>query len=289
MPDPPPRRPDDEDGPPAADPGWLLGGESLPAAPAPAPSGAVDSYEVAGAGPDDEPEAPAPARAPIAEAPRRRPRRDEIEAAPDPDEAVPQVWSRWAEWGPDLIRLAGVLLATGLLVWLVFRFENPGPGLFVLLVGLAAAVVLSYPLVITLERPVRVTPEQAVRDFYGSLAHHVPHYRRMWLLLSARGRVSGQFGSFEGFRAYWKRRLAELRGARTPASTPLVFEVEGFQSDRAADKSTAEATFTLAVSARGRRAEGPLATYPMRLTLVRGPDRQYYLDRGTLPDAASGA
>jgi hypothetical protein len=128
-----------------------------------------------------------------------------------------------------------------------------------------------------------MTPEQAVRDYYHSLEHHVPHHRRMWLLLSAAGRISGDFGSFEGFRRYWQRRLADLRGNRVAASTPLVFEIENFKSDRSEDKRTADARFTVVVAARGRRAEGPIATIPVTATLARGPDNQWYLDRGTLP------
>ena len=78
------------------------------------------------------------------------------------------------------------------------------------------AVVLSYPILITLERPVRITPEQALRDYYGALSHQLPHFRRMWLLLSTAGRISTAYGSFEGFKAYWKDRLATMRRV-TPA------------------------------------------------------------------------
>ena len=74
---------------------------------------------------------------------------------------------------------------------------------------------LAIPILISLERPVRITPEQAVKDFYGSLSHHVPHFRRMWLLLSTGGRTSGHFSTFPEFKKYWVDRLAKLpRGAR---------------------------------------------------------------------------
>jgi hypothetical protein len=196
---------------------------------------------------------------------------------------VPQVWSRGAEWGPDLLRIGLAVLACLVLLWLSFDLANLTPAVVILMAGIGAIAVLSYPLIITLERPVRVTPEQAVRDFFHALEHHKPHYRRMWLLLSAAGRISGEFGSFEGFRRYWKRRLAELRGDRVAATTPLVFEIENFQAERSEDKRTAEARFAVAVFARGHRSEGPIATIPVATTLVRGPDNQWYLDRGTLP------
>ena len=34
-----------------------------------------------------------------------------------------------------------------------------------------------------------MTPEQAVKDYYAAASHHFPHYRRMWLLLSADGQA----------------------------------------------------------------------------------------------------
>ena len=82
--------------------------------------------------------------------------------------------------------------------------------LLTLILGAMVAVVLAYPIWITLERPVRITPEQAVRDYYGALSHHFPHFRRMWLLLSSAGRISTAYGSLEGFKAYWRKRLSQL-------------------------------------------------------------------------------
>ena len=88
---------------------------------------------------------------------------------------------------------------------------------------------LSYPILITLERPVRITPEQAARDHYGALSHHLPHHRRMWLLLERRGRVSPHFASYEGFRNYWNSRIAQLRKGHAGPFSPLVFVVEDFR------------------------------------------------------------
>ena len=96
------------------------------------------------------------------------------------------------------------------------------------------AVFLAYPILITLERPVRMTPEQAVRDYYGALSHHMPHFRRMWLLLSKAGRISSAFGSFEGFKNYWKDRLASVREGHAGSLTPLVFDVSEFQAEKSA-------------------------------------------------------
>ena len=91
----------------------------------------------------------------------------------------------------------------------------------------------------------RITPEQALRDYYGSLSHHRPHFRRMWLLLDG-GRISTAYGSFEGFKGYWKDRLATFQGpCRT--LTPLVFEVADFKADKSAGKVRINAQYTLKV------------------------------------------
>lgn len=279
----------DETPPEIADAGWLHDEPSTPRRekpPKPA-SSSGDSYEVGGIAEEEEESPPVPPVPPVpVSAPPRAKAPPPERPALSPEEAVLQVWSRGAEWGPDLLRLGLVALGIALLVWFSFDLENPGPALTLLFFGLPVLILLSYPLIITLERPVRMTPEQAIRDYFGALAHHVPHYRRMWLLLSEAGRVSGEFGSFEGFRRYWKRRLAELRGARVSSITPLVFQLDGFKSDRSEDKRTADARFNLVIHARGHRGEAPLATVPMKLTLARGPDNQWYLDRGTIPAAS---
>jgi hypothetical protein len=130
---------------------------------------------------------------------------------------------------------------------------------------------------------VRITPEQAVRDYFSALSHHVPHLRRMWLLLSDDGRVSGSFGSFEGFQAYWKERLEKLRADRASGFTPLKFKIEDFRAEKSAGRSEVEASFTVTVAVRGRSDDGPIETHRVATTLVKGPDNMWYLDRGTLP------
>ena len=147
-------------------------------------------------------------------------------------------------------------------------------------------MVLSYPIVITLERPVRVTPEQAARDYFGALSHHFPHYRRMWLLLSARGRVSPQYASYEGFKSYWINRLGELHDSRVGRFSPLVFQVDEFEAEKSGGKTEIEGKFRLRVYVRGRRGEGPIWSLPLKRSFVRGPDKMWYLNEGTLAERA---
>ena len=194
---------------------------------------------------------------------------------------VEPVWSRWAEWGPDLVRMGAAGLGTLFLTWLTWNFG--GLATLILLLGGAATALLAYPLLITLERPVRITPEQAVTDFYAAASHHFPSYRRMWLLLSDLGKESGRFSTFEGFRDHWKGRIAGWRKASGAGKyTPLKFEVDGFRADKSTGKATSRADYTVHVYVRDREAEGPIETVRMAHGLVKGPDRMWYLNRGVL-------
>ena len=211
--------------------------------------------------------------------------RKTVERAPEePRDLVEDVWSRQAEWGPSLLILGGWLFG---LVFFLYFFVSLLPvtlSFLAFLVGAAGAVLLSYPILITLERPIRMTPEQAVRDFYGALSHHFPHFRRMWLLLGKAGRLTSSYGSFEGFKAYWKDRLRQLKGSKAGAMTPLVFDIENFRGEKSAGQTRVDVQFTLKVSVRGQRQAGPIGTLPAKISLVRGPDNMWYLEKGTLPE-----
>jgi hypothetical protein len=220
------------------------------------------------------------------DAARPRPARLGESSAIEDEALVDVVWSRWAEWGPNLVVIAAWLFALAVILYFVMGWGFYGFGFFLLLVGATGAVLLSYPILITLERPVRITPEQAVRDFYGALSHHLPHFRRMWLLLTRTGQTTSSYGSFEGFKAYWTDTLRTIKGSRAGAMTPLVFEVENFRADKSAGKSRVDVKFTLKVSIRGQRQAGPVASIPGQMSLVRGPDNMWYLESGTLPHTA---
>lgn len=201
----------------------------------------------------------------------------------EPSEAVPEVWSRGAEWGGSLALLAASAVGLLVILYATVSIGFYGPAFLLLIVGGAVLTLLCYPILITLERPVRITPEQAVADFFGALSHHVPHYKRMWLLLSNAGRVSEKFASFEGFRSYWKGRVAELKEGRASSTTPLKFQIVDFRSEKSAGKSEIDAKFTVRVSVRGRSREAPIEEVRVSVSLVKGPDRMWYLDKGTLP------
>jgi hypothetical protein len=200
----------------------------------------------------------------------------------EPSALVEEVWTRKAEWGPTLVIVAGWLALVLTVVYFTLQVELWGVAFMTLLLGLVAAAVLSYPIFITLERPVRITPEQAVRDYYAALSHHFPHFRRMWLLLSTAGRISTAFGSYEGYKAYWKDRLTNLRAGHAGAMTPLVFEVADFKADKSSGMVKIDAEFTLKIWVRGQRKNGVIHAIPIKIALVRGPDKMWYLENGTL-------
>jgi hypothetical protein len=235
--------------------------------------------------PVQRPVPPVPKEASTRESPASRTSKGD--RAPDqpmlePSALVEEVWSRKAEWGPTLILVGGWLLILFTVVYFALGMDLWGIAFLTLLMGGAAAILMSYPILITLERPVRITPEQAVRDYYGALSHHIPHYRRMWLLLSTAGRISTAYGSLEGFKAYWKDRLATLRAGHASGITPLVFEIADFKADKSAGKIKIDAEYTLKIWVRGQRKAGVIHSIPFKIALVRGPDKMWYLEDGTL-------
>jgi hypothetical protein len=264
-----------------------------PAKPAQKPGaagGAAEVFDLVEGTEPAEPDTVAPAP-PVPVAPARqeaaRPKTPKVDRAqpqrePDPSELVQEVWTRKGEWGPTLLVVGSWVTFIVLIVYFVLGLEHFGLSFLTLVIGGLIAAVLSYPMLITLERPVRITPEQALRDYYAALSHHLPHFRRMWLLLSSAARSSTAFGSFEGFKRYWREHLKGLKAGHAGTLTPLVFEIADFDGDKSAGMNRVAAGFTLKVYVRGRRQAGTIHSVPMRIGLARGPDKMWYLENGTL-------
>jgi hypothetical protein len=176
------------------------------------------------------------------------------------------------------------LVVVAFLLYSTFNLDALFLWAMLFLASMVALAVLCYPMFITLERPVRVTPEQAIKDYFGALSHRVPHYKRMWLLLATDGRSSPSFRTFDEFQRYWKDKLD---GWKKSAGSPgklnqLEVEVQDFKSDKSAGQSEIEASYTARVVRRGAEGASPVATYHVSLRLVRGPDKMWYLDDGTI-------
>ncbi len=226
------------------------------------------------------------------ERPKRRRYRDEDEEEERPkvsllDEEpveLDRVWTRWGEWWPTLLVL---LVGTAVLIWIVqatFSLDDLGRPLFLLVLGGAGLIVLSYPILITLERPVRITPEQALADYFGALSHWFPHHRRMWLLLAMPSTEEPPLHSFGQFKAYWSNRLARLKATHNAGPTPLVFTIGNYKSEKSGGKTTLDAKYTIEVR-RGSPQGEVLAAYRDSQRLVRGPDRMWYLTKGRMPES----
>jgi hypothetical protein len=201
---------------------------------------------------------------------------------------VDQVWSRGAEWGPTLAVMGLWAAFVAFVLFAALNSEAYTLAMLFLAAGVIVGVGLSYPIVITLERPVRMTPEQAARDFYGALSHHRPHFRRMWLLLSNAGKTSSKFASFEGFHKYWVDKIQQLRKANGGASTPLTFLVTEFKSEKSGGKTAVHGEWKVKVFVRGKRDQGPIWSLPAEATFSKGPDNMWYLDDGTLAERSAG-
>lgn len=280
--------PDDD---PIADADFLFREASKPdpsRPPSPKPeTGDFDEYEVGGVDPEPVAVDPPPVDPPRAR-PKPEPDRAETRRRPsrvaDDEPAVEVVWTRGAEWGPTIVRVGAAVLAVAVVLWLTLSFGNALITMMIMAAGGLLVLALAYPIAITLERPVRITPQQAVEDYYQALSHHFPHFRRMWLLLGRAGKTSGAYGSFEGFQAYWAGRIERLKATgKASKSTPLLFEVAEFDSDKSAGSTRVDAQYIVRVFVRGRKAEGPIEVANIRTELVKGPDRMWYLTDGTLP------
>lgn len=243
---------------------------------------AESAYAAKASGPA---EAKAPGRSREVQEKRDRPAARRLDAAP----AVDHPWTRGAEWGPTIAAMAAWAVAAWTAIYFLLVAEMYPAALVAFGIGTVVGLALFYPIVITLERPTRMTPEQALRDYYQALSHHLPHYRRMWLLLSNAGRTSSKFASYEGFKRYWKARIQQLREGNAKGWTPLVFVVSGFKSEKSGGKTEIDATWTVQVFVRGRREQGPIWSFPTEGTLAKGPDNMWYIDDGTLAERTKEA
>jgi len=290
--------PSRNDEPERAQADWLMAEESgKPSSPSSAsapPSVTSDeSYDILGADSDDHVEGSAAVVPPIPPPKPKKPVKPPSSAAATesaPRErrsrprhgTVDEVWTRWAEWGPDVIRV-GVVAA---LLLIPLYYSLMAMQFFVAFLILAGGgillAILGYPLFITMERPVRITPEQALKDYYAALSHPKPHIRRMWLLLSSAGRSSPSFSSFDEFKTYWNNTLDTLKMGKASRFNPFVFTVRDFKAEKSAGLTELEAKFTLNVRPRAEES-APGQNYPVVMGLVKGPDKMWYLDEGTMP------
>jgi hypothetical protein len=197
------------------------------------------------------------------------------------------LWSRGQESGSAFFMVFVIGSATFALAWLFADWQTIHISGWITFLGSIVTVLAAYPLVIGLERPVRSSPERAVRDFFESLEHHSPLYRRMWLLLTPEAHNTRHYTEFAGFRGYWAGRVREWRhrGDAWPY-TPVVIKIGTIRADAIspAEPLVRRLRFSIAVSLRGRRASGHVARYDLEWTAERGRDGQWYLLQANPPE-----
>jgi hypothetical protein len=198
------------------------------------------------------------------------------EKFPDPPPQVSHVWSRWVEWKEPIIGASmGVAIAT------LIVFAGGYVATLTFLVALAYG---AYCIITSLEIPVRVTPEQAIQEFFAAAGHRLPNFRRMYGLLTDDGRRSTAYSDCAQFRAYWRERIGRFSGSPVWL-VPLEFRVEGFRYRYNADKTMATVRCVVKIGPRGRpESAKPAAEFEVRTLVVKGPDGQWYVNDGTLPE-----
>lgn len=253
------------------------------------PADAGGGYDMLGT--EDAPDEAAPPRPPVippavAAKPRgpKTQRTIDEEDQPENDDHVAEIWTRRAEWGGTIVRLAMVAAAVIAIVYFTLSPDRIALSVLLLGLGIVALAVCAYPIAVTIERPVRAIPEQAVKDYFDALSHHFPHYRRMYLILSAKGKRCRWYSSEQDFIMYWKQRLVSLRPAGLRAAKPLDFAIEDFLADKSAGKNAMDVDFRVVVRVRG--VEKPIASFQRTVGVVKGPDKMWYLGDGTLADDA---
>jgi hypothetical protein len=155
------------------------------------------------------------------------------------------------------------------------------------LTSLAGLAIMGYLIAISLDRPVRTLAEQGVREYFEALDHHLPNFRRMYLLLTDEAKQVPELSTYSRFRAYWMYRLALLRPPEA-GTRPVVAKVKKFNAQYNSSRTWARATYILEFYLRGLEGE-PVATFDMKADLVKAADGMWYLNEGRIPEPAESS
>jgi hypothetical protein len=199
---------------------------------------------------------------------------------------IPNGWSLWQETRSAYLKVVISVLLTLVLTWAFAGWQTIDIAGWICLTGIILTCIQAYPILISRDGPDLATPIGTIRSFYGSLEHHGPLFRRMWLLITPEGRSCRAFSDYDSFRLYWKRRLREWRHRSGAwAMTPIVAEVTEIRShslNSNADCISIE--FQVVIKIRGRRHLGPVAEYQVEANAYKAKDGFWYLDQGALPE-----
>lgn len=195
-------------------------------------------------------------------------------------------WSLWQETRSAYLKVVISVLLTLVLTWAFAGWQTIHIAGWICFAGILLTCIQAYPILISSDGADLVTPIGTIRSFYGSLEHHGPLFRRMWLLITPEGHSCRAFSDYDSFRLYWKRRLREWRH-RSGAwlMTPIVAEVTEIQSySPSSNADCISIEFQVVIKIRGRRHLGPVAEYQVEATAYKAKDGFWYLDQGALPE-----
>ena len=230
-----------------------------------------------------------PARPLVRPAEPVRSKASRSEAITPRSSGVDSLWNRRDEWGADLLRLGGGIVGSIVFLAMTFSLDRLMTWFVSGMLCLVGLAVLAYPIFITLERPVRMTPEQAAKDYFNALSHLKPHYKRMWLLLGIDGKSCPGFHSFEEFTEYWRTKIVEwkaIAGASGPFN-PFEIVVVDFHGEKSSGRTEVEASYTANVVKRGEANALPVVAFAVTGRFAKGDDDMWYLDDGSLPKQSS--
>ena len=239
---------------------------------------------------------PRPSRSPVARTAAARPREPPGPRPPGPSESSaprPKTWStrsgtRAAEWGPNLMVVGAWVFAMAMLVYFLMGWLPYGLTFLLLLVGAVGAVRAELP---DPDHAGAAGPDDA-RAGRARLLRRVcrttcPTTGGCGCSSPGPGGPPPPTARSRGSRPYWAEKLRTIKGEPRRYDDPAGLRGRELprREERAASRASTSSSPSRSLSAASGR-PGPIASIPGQMSLVRGPDKMWYLESGTLPEPA---
>ncbi len=209
---------------------------------------------------------------------RRKRKKQPLPEMSDEMPEVDPLYSRTNENRITLILFIGVFLVG----WLNWTWDLVYIRWFPTIFWLTGFSYVSYRFVITIEPPVRTTPEQGMREFLEAFCHRFPNYRRMYDFLTGDEQSSSKWGvePRKGFKRYWLDQKREILGEGYPCRA-VAYRMERVHTEYNKQRNFARIECRLTLFPRGPAEKGQAR--PVEMTLAKGTDNCWYLNEGKLP------
>ena len=175
---------------------------------------------------------------------------------------VDPIWTRGAEWGPDLVRVGAVLLGTLVVAWFIVGSSfTVAFGVFV--IGVRSGVFVELPDSGDDRAPgsddARAGGQRLLRGRRAPSSRTTPGGCGSSSVPTAR--QHGRFSNFGEFQSHWAKRMATWKEGKGGQFTPLTFQISEFRGDKSAGQTTSHIDYTVRVFVRGQESAKPIATY----------------------------